>query len=630
MKPVHKQQQDHEVDQMNTSIFARHWQLMTEKLPSSRLVLTASILLAGNIFGTVANAQSNETSPFIDSISVGSSWQDVTANEGNHLRIDYQTVAYSGGGTKNGRTVVFGGGHNNGFNDAVAFLDWRNFETVGWTEELVSTADYIGVADDDWGQIGQYLNANYDGSTPGGIFDGRGSVALSRHTYDQIVVRSDHFYIFSGILPYDNPGQPNEPWDHVEGDIWRYDFGVGWSFVSAPLASQYGGHAAAAEDTLTGNIWVHDGAGLRLFNTSTETVSAAGDSLSSQAEESSLNFNPDKGAQGTLFGSGRFAGGNWHEYDIATGQQRNMGVVPGNAESTYIVYVDASFGSNYGTYFAIVPQNGTLRRWNGSGWDTIATGGPSGNAHVYGRAGFEPVHQVFYWVHNTYSGNDSWQTRVVRPYPFNGSAEPAPTVSLSADPNSVPAQGTTTLTWSTANATSCTASGDWSGAKPVSGSEFIGPLSSDGSYSLTCSGSGGTSSDMVSVTIQGAEPAPTVSVSANPSSVDEGGFSVVDWSSSNTDSCSAFGDWSGSKTPQGSESVGPIAQDVSLSITCTGPGGEVTDTVSVTVNIPVPPAPGGGGSTDPKEEVGGGSFGLPMLLFLILSLIGRAASARRR
>ncbi len=615
---------------MNIRIFERHTDMMTEKSQSPGLALMASLLLAGSFSATVANAQSNETSPFIDSISVGSAWQDVTANEGNNLRVDYQTVAYSGGGTKNGRTVVFGGGHNNGFSDAVAFLDWRNFETVGWTEELVSTADHIGVADNDWGQIGQYLNANYDGSTPGGILDGRGLVALSRHSYDQIVVRSDHFYIFSGILPYDNPGQPGESWDHVEGDIWRYDFGVGWSFVGAPLASQYGGHAAAAEDTLTGNIWVHDGAGLRLFNTTTETVSGAGDSLSSQAEESSLNFNPDKGSQGTLFGSGRFAGSSWHEYDIATGQQRNMGAVPGNAESTYIVYVDASFGPNYGTYFAIVPQNGTLRRWSGSGWDTIATGGPSGNGHVYGRAGFEPVHQVFYWIHNPYSGNNAWQTRVVRPYPFNGSAEPAPTVSLSADPASVAAQGMTTLTWSSANADSCTASGDWTGAKPVSGSESVGPLSSDRTYSLTCSGNGGTSADVANVTIQGAQPAPTVSVSANPRSVDDGGYSVVDWNSSNADTCSALGDWSGAKSLQGSESVGPISQDVQFTIRCTGPGGEATDSVSVTVNAPAPPPPPDDGpTTSANDESGAGALGFPFLLFLLtIGAYRRSATAR--
>jgi len=549
------------------------------------------ILLCVGVIGNTALAQS-DTSAFIDSIPVGSVWQNVTANEGNPLRIHYQAVAYSGGGTANGRTVVLGGGHNNGMNDAVAFLDWRNFETVGWTEELISTAGHIGVGDEDYREIGQYLNANYNNATPGGIFDSRGSVALSRHTYDQVVVQSDHFYIFSGVLPFDHPGQPSPPWGTREGDIWRYDFGSGWTFVDAPLPRGFStGHAAAAEDTKTGNIWVHEENGLRLFNTTSETVGPVGDYLDSQAIESSMNFNGDKGAQGTLFGSGTYAGRNWHEYDIATGQQRNMGAVPGNAGNTYIIYVDSSFGPDYGTYFALVPQNGTLRRWNGSGWDTIATGAPSNNDYVYGRAGFEAVHQVFYWIHNPYTNNNAWQTRVVRPYPFNGSVEPSPTVSLSANPDTVLEQGTSTLSWSTTNATSCTASGDWSGSRPVSGDQQVGPLNSNRSYSLTCSGDGGTSADTANITIQTSQPAPGVELSANPDSVNDGDFTVVDWTSSNADSCVAAGGWNGSKPVQGSQSMGPLSSDTQFRLSCTGAGGESSDSVTVTVVAAPPPPP---------------------------------------
>ena len=594
--------------------------------PEARFV--ACMLIALVAVNGTAVAQSDDRSPFIDSISVGSVWQNVTASEGNNLRIDFEAIAYSGGGTGNGRTVVFGGGHNNGMTDAVAFLDWRNFETVGWTEELPSTADHIGVADNDYGAIGRHLNANYNGSTPGGISDSRGLVALSRHSYDQIVVGSDHFYLFSGILPYDNPGQPAEPWNHVEGDIWRYDFGVGWTFIGAPL-SRTSGHAAAALDTLTGNIWVHDYTGLRLFNTSTGTTSGSRDYLNSQQEESSLNFNPDKGAQGTRFGSGRYAGSNWHEYDIATGQERNMGPVPGSSSSTYIIYVDDSFGPNYGTYFAIVPQNGTLRRWNGSGWDTIATGGPGGG-QVYGRAGFESVHQVFYWVNNSYSGNNSWRTYVVRPYPFDGSVEPAPSVSLNANPQTVPPQGMTTLTWNATNATGCTASGDWNGAKPVSGSEMMGPLNSNRSYSLTCSGNGGTSADTVNVTVQTGQPAPTVDLSANPSVVDEGGFTVVGWTTANADTCTAFGDWTGQKATQGSESMGPLDENAQFTLTCTGPGGEETDSVAVTVNATQPPPPGNDDPDDNNsdKEKGTGTFGLPVLLLMSLVAVIRRRTIR--
>lgn len=51
-----------------------------------------------------------------------------------------------------------------------------------------------------------------------------------------------------------------------------------------------------------------------------------------------------------------------------------------------------------------------------------------------------------------------------------------------------------TLNWSSQNATSCTASGDWSGNKPTSGSETLTPDSAgQKTYTLTCSSSSGQS-----------------------------------------------------------------------------------------------------------------------------------------
>ena len=435
--------------------------------------------------------------------------------------------------------------------------------------------------------------------------------------------------MFSGVLSFDNAGQPNTPWAEREGDIWRYDFGSGWTFVGAPLPrGSVTGHAAAAVDSTTGNIWVHEENGLRLFNTATETVGPIIDYLDSQAIESFMNFNPEKGAQGTLFGAGTYAGGsNWHEYDIATGQQRNMGRVPGNSSNTYIIYVDSSFGPDYGTYFALVPQDGTLRRWNGSGWNTIATGAPSNNDYVYGRAGFEEVHQVFYWIHNPYTSNNAWQTRVVRPYAFNGSTEPRPTVTLTASPTSVPAQGTSTLTWSTTNASSCTASGNWSGNKATSGEQVVGPLSADRTYSLTCSGAGGTSVDSASVQVVQNQPAPTVTLSADPSTVDEGDFTVLSWSSANARSGSG-----GRIHAQGSQSVSPNNATTEFILTCSGAGGSASGSVIVTVVAappppPPPPPPGDddppGTGEEPNSAIGAGSAGMPALLLLLGALVLR-------
>lgn len=77
----------------------------------------------------------------------------------------------------------------------------------------------------------------------------------------------------------------------------------------------------------------------------------------------------------------------------------------------------------------------------------------------------------------------------------------APTLSLSASPTVVNGNGGTTLSWSSSNATSCSASGGWSGAKALSGSEAISALASTATFSLNCTGTGGTVSRSVTVTV---------------------------------------------------------------------------------------------------------------------------------
>jgi len=75
---------------------------------------------------------------------------------------------------------------------------------------------------------------------------------------------------------------------------------------------------------------------------------------------------------------------------------------------------------------------------------------------------------------------------------------PTPTVNLSADPVSVLLQNTSTLTWSSTNATSCSAS--WTNQTGSSGSEAV-TISTAGnnSFSITCTGAGGSRSATVTV-----------------------------------------------------------------------------------------------------------------------------------
>ena len=79
---------------------------------------------------------------------------------------------------------------------------------------------------------------------------------------------------------------------------------------------------------------------------------------------------------------------------------------------------------------------------------------------------------------------------------------PAPSVSLSSSVSSISAKEPFTLTWSSSNATSCSASGAWSGSKVTSGNEEITEQNAgNNTYTLSCSGSGGSGNSSVTIEI---------------------------------------------------------------------------------------------------------------------------------
>jgi PKD repeat protein len=84
-------------------------------------------------------------------------------------------------------------------------------------------------------------------------------------------------------------------------------------------------------------------------------------------------------------------------------------------------------------------------------------------------------------------------------------------------------------------------------------------------------------------------PAPTISLSASPSSVTAGQASILTWSSTSAGSCTASGAWSGAEPTTGSVSTGAINQNSTYSLSCTGGGG--TATASTTITVTAAPQP---------------------------------------
>src|SRR3989344_2638844 len=156
-----------------------------------------------------------------------------------------------------------------------------------------------------------------------------------------------------------------------------------------------------------------------------------------------------------------------------------------------------------------------------------------------------------------------------------------PTVTLSADPSTIDKGQNSTLSWTSSNVTSCSA--PWTNATTTAGFQVVSPESTT-TYEISCVGAGGTATSSATITVNtgggGGNP-PSVSLSANPSSIFLGATSTLSWNGSNVDSCVA--PWATATTTSGSQIVSP-ATTTSYSILCSGINGNASATTTITVS----------------------------------------------
>ena len=160
------------------------------------------------------------------------------------------------------------------------------------------------------------------------------------------------------------------------------------------------------------------------------------------------------------------------------------------------------------------------------------------------------------------------------------------------------------LTWSATNSpTACKASGDWTGAKAVSGtnvSQGVLTTAKMYTYTLTCANASGTSAPASATVIVTAVPPvtsliPVVSITANPT---VGTVNVVNpsltWSATNyPTSCTASGDWTGTQVVRGTNVAQGVLTTVKIytyTLTCTNANG-TSAPKSATVYVGATPPP---------------------------------------
>jgi hypothetical protein len=169
---------------------------------------------------------------------------------------------------------------------------------------------------------------------------------------------------------------------------------------------------------------------------------------------------------------------------------------------------------------------------------------------------------------------------------------PAPTVTMAANPSKIVAGATTELTWSSKNATSCTAGGGWAGTKATSGKASVAPKSTT-TVTLTCTGSGGSAhaSAVITVTAAPQPPTPAVTLTATATTIPSGSTSTLKWSSKNVTSCARSGGWTGAEAASGSLNVKPTSTTTYV-LACTNSAGTAQSAAKITVNpVAPPPAP---------------------------------------
>jgi len=156
-------------------------------------------------------------------------------------------------------------------------------------------------------------------------------------------------------------------------------------------------------------------------------------------------------------------------------------------------------------------------------------------------------------------------------------------VAFAAAPNTIDAGQSSTLLWESENTTKCT-SPDFDTLDAKSGNAQVTPTETK-VYSLFCSGHGGWSERSTTVTVRSASnpdptPAPEVTLTANPSVIEEGESTTITWSANNATYCRGF--YGDKEETYGSIVLSPSATKT-YTKTCFGNGGEGSDSVTITV-----------------------------------------------
>ncbi len=235
---------------------------------------------------------------------------------------------------------------------------------------------------------------------------------------------------------------------------------------------------------------------------------------------------------------------------------------------------------------AIAPGASSILTVTATNATQVTVTGPDGIPHSLtatgGTQAVSPAATTTYTATATGPGGSVTATATVTVM-----ANPAPTVTIVANPTNIAPGGTSTLTVNASNANQVTISGNdgttYPPLQPSGGTQSVTPTKTT-IYTATATGPGGTASMMATVTVS-SNPAPTVTILANPAAIVAGNSSTLTVTATNATQVAVTGSDKTTYTlpaAGGTQVVTPAAT-TTYTATATGDGGSATNAATVTV-----------------------------------------------
>lgn len=181
----------------------------------------------------------------------------------------------------------------------------------------------------------------------------------------------------------------------------------------------------------------------------------------------------------------------------------------------------------------------------------------------------------------------------------------APSLEFTADQRDLAKGQPVKLSWQSTNAVTCVASGDWNGTKAIKGNENIQNITTSKRFVLSCAGPviwEGTKGRVETVTkvveVNLSQQKPEITFASNRSVIKPGANIELSWNAKFADTCTASGDWTGTKKVFGTETISKLTTPKTFVLTCKGAGGESSQKVTVLIG-PIVPSP----SASPAPEL---------------------------